>query len=175
MCRLRQPPLPDRGQPLDLARNHPRASLPASAEPKRSNQPTPFDQVELGRSRSWKRDLGVLSAPRELTTTPCHFPPGTSKWNDRSGTIEVERSNTGRSPISRRTGVADYRLNSGPSGFERRDHHKGRFHGYEERASGGSSRASMSQPPNSNQCLSTVTRLTSSRSSPHKANRHRNG
>src|SRR5437867_1239430 len=33
------------------------------------------------RGRLWKKELGVLAAQTGLAITVCHFPPGTSKWN----------------------------------------------------------------------------------------------
>jgi hypothetical protein len=33
------------------------------------------------RGRLWKKELGVLAAETGLAITVCHFPPGTSKWN----------------------------------------------------------------------------------------------
>jgi hypothetical protein len=49
------------------------------------------------RTRAWKAELAAFAPETGLAVTVCHFPPGTSKWN---------RSSTGCSPTSPRTGGA---------------------------------------------------------------------
>jgi hypothetical protein len=51
------------------------------------------------RNRAWKAGLAALAAETGLEITCCHFPPGTSKWNQ----IEVRHE----APPLDRVGVKD--------------------------------------------------------------------